>query len=240
MQIKKRYIFGTLFLMLIILFFASILGGSDIQNEAAKKSKMLRFGQKPWTFNMNKKEWRVHKDSDDDASKEEIVLQVQMSEGNGGYTIYHLLTGNAQIPKEDFWVGEGSQEFLKGKNLYSYFPKNFEFYEIIFNGVKFVPRKLSEEKVFELFKGYQFIRVSELKKGNNTFKFSKISNRYIVINDIGESFYKYYVVPNDSKKLQIEEFSNQFKILEGGVDVKLQRLEGCSEAYPCYDIHIEG
>lgn len=232
---KKRYIFGAIVLFIVVLFLASVLGGLDSKEDEFERALIPRIGQKIWTYNMNKKEWRNHSENDLDDSKNEIILQVQEPEGSGGYTSYHLLTGNAQVPKEDVWVGEGSQEFLRGKNLYSYYPKSFEFYQIIFNGVKFVPHKLTEEQIAEIFKGYNLIKVSELKKGDYSLKFSRFDNKFIILNDVGEDFYKYYVVPNDSKKLQIEEFSNQFKISDK-VEVKLQRLEGCSKVYPCYEI----
>ncbi len=237
-MIKKRYIFGALLLIILVLFFASILGGIDRTEVEVRNSMMPRIGQKLWTYNMNKHQWRVYDKSDDEESKDEIVLQVQYIESNGGYTSYRLLTGNAQVPKEDVWIGEASQEFLREKKLYSYFPKEFEFYEVVFNGVKFVPRKLSQDELKTLFKGYQIIRVSELKKGINEYKYSKTNDKYVVLNDIGEDFYKYYVVPNDSKRLKIEEFSNQFKVLDS-VNVKLQRLDGCSASYPCYEINIK-
>ena len=233
---KKRYIFMVLVAVIVIFFFAWLLFDSDRNNEDYT-SAYPRIGQKIWTFNMNKHEWRNYSKNDDDLSKDDIILQVQGFEGNGGYTTYRLITGNLQVPKEDVWVGEGSQEFLKDKVLYSYFPKNFEYYEVIFNGVKFVPRKLATEEVEKLFTDYHIIKVSELQKGTLKIKYSKKEGKYIVLNDVGEDFYKYYIVPNESKKLTIEEYSNKFKVSES-VDIKIQRLEGCSKAYPCYEINF--
>ncbi|MCM1338179.1 MAG: hypothetical protein NC191_00730, partial [Muribaculaceae bacterium] len=137
----------------------------------------------------------------------------------------------------DVWIGEGSQEFLKDKTLYSYFPKNFEYYEVIFNGVKFVPRKLTLSEVEKLFPEYKIIKVSDLQKGTLQIKFSKKSSKFVIVNDVGENFYKYYVVPNESKKLELEEFSNKFNV-SSSVNIKIQRLEGCSKAYPCYEIEV--
>lgn len=235
---KKRYIFGILVFIVVLFFFISISVSPD-EKIGALNSNVPRIGQKVWTYNMNKHEWKKYdKNIDLDESKEEIILQVEPPEGNGGYSVYNLITGNAQVPKEPVWIGEGSEEFLIGKKLYSYYPKQFEFYEVVFNGVKFVPRKLSTNEVSEIFKGYKIIKVSELKKGNYSIEYSKINNKYIVLNDIGEDFYKYYIVPNDSKNLKIENYSNQFKIT-GKTDIKLQRLEGCSKAYPCYDIKVK-
>lgn len=189
---------------------------------------------------MNKYEWKKAPDNVAEDSKYEITLQTQLPEGNGGYTSYHLLTGNAQVPKEDLWLGEGSLEFLNGKSLYSYFPKNFEYYEVIFNGVKFVPRKLNEGEISKLFKGVQIVKVSDLKKNQNklTLKYSILNNKFLILNDIGDKFYKYYVVPNDSQKLQLGDFSDQFKVSDK-VNIKLQRLEGCTKAYPCYELDFE-
>lgn len=235
---KKRYIFGILVFIVVLFFFISISVSPD-EKIGALNSNVPRIGQKVWTYNMNKHEWKKYdKNVDLDESKYEIILQVEPPEGNGGYSVYNLITGNAQVPKEPVWIGEGSEEFLIGKKLYSYYPKQFEFYEVVFNGVKFVPRKLSTKEVSEIFKGYKIIKVSELKKGNYSIECSKINNKYIVLNDIGEDFYKYYIVPNDSKNLKIENYSNQFKIT-GKTDIKIQRLEGCSKAYPCYDIKVK-
>lgn len=232
---NKNYIIGTIVAIIVIGFFALFLDVSDRKSEEMQNSMMPRIGQKLWTYNMNNHVWRNYSKNDEDDSKNEIILQVQEPVGNGGYTSYHLLTGNAQVPKEDVWIGEGSQEFLVGKKLYSYYPKTFEFYEIIFNGVNFVPRKLAKKEIEEILKGFEIIDVSTLEKGTLTLNYSKQHNKFIVLNNVGEDFYKYYVVPNESKKMEIGEFSNQF-FIKGDVDVKIQRLEGCSKAYPCYEI----
>ncbi len=233
---KKHYILGTVVFTISVLFFTSILYSLD-KNEDKRISGVPRIGQKLWTYNMNKYEWRKYSKTDSETSKEEIILQVKIPENNSSYDGYYLLTDNAQVPKENVFIGEGSQEFLRGKKLYSYFPKNFEFYEVIFNGVKFIPKRISDEEISTLFKGYTIIKVSELKNKNLEIPYSKKNNKFILINDIGENFYKYYVIPNDSKKLQIGEFSNIFTVTDK-VEIKIQRLEGCTKAYPCYEIKI--
>ena len=234
---KKHYIFGTLIGVILILFFVSVLYSLD-RNEEKRTSTIPRIGQKLWTYNMNQHEWRKYNEKDSDTSKEEIVLQVRIPENSGDFDGYYLLTDNAQVPKENVYIGESSQEFLRGKNLYSYFPRHYEYFEVIFNGVKFVPKKLQDEEILALFKGYKLIKVSELTKGTLEIPYSKKENKFILINDIGDDFYKYYIVPNDSSKLQIKEFSNQFEISDK-VNIKIQRLEGCSKAYPCYEINIK-
>lgn len=235
---NKNYIIGLIIGLILICLFSWYMVDSDRKAEEKAKSMIPRIGQKLWTYNMNKHQWRAYDKNDDDESKEEIILQVQEPVGNGGYTSYHMLTGNAQVPKEDVWIGEGSEEFINNKKLYSYYPKNFEYYEVIFNGVKFVPRKLKEKEILAVLKGYEPIRVSELKKGALKIKSSKSHDKYVVLNDIGGDFYKYYIVPNDSKKMEIGTFSNQFRVTDK-VNIKIQRLEGCSKAYPCYEINVE-
>ena len=234
---KKRYIFGAFVGVILILFFVSILYSLD-KNEAQRNAMIPRIGQKLWTYNMNKYEWRKYSENDSETSKEEIVLQVRIPEGKGDFDGYYLLTDNAQVPKENVWIGEASQEFLREKKLYSYFPRHYEYYEVIFNGVKFVPRKLQDNEITTLFKGHKLIKVSELVKSTLEIPFSKKENKYVLINDIGDDFYKYYIVPNDSKKLQIGEFSNLFTVSDK-VDIKIQRLEGCTKAYPCYEIKVK-
>lgn len=237
---NKKYIIAAIICFIIIGFLGWLIVLSDEAQEK-KEREMLptKIGQKIWTYNMNKYQWREYQKTDDEQSKNEIILQVQAPEGNGGYTSYNLITGNAQVPKEDVWVGEGSQEFLKGKKLYSYYPRTFEYYEIIFNGVKFVPRKLSKDEIKTILKGYDFIYVSDLKKSTVSIPYSKRHNKFAVINDIGEDFYKYYIVPNDSKKMEIGDFSDQFILKDNDINIKLQRLEGCSKAYPCFDINVK-
>ncbi len=237
---NKKYIIAAIICFIIIGFLGWLIVLSDEAQEK-KEREMLptKIGQKVWTYNMNKYQWREYQKTDDEQSKNEIILQVQAPEGNGGYTSYNLITGNAQVPKEDVWVGEGSQEFLKGKKLYSYYPRTFEYYEIIFNGVKFVPRKLSKDEIKTILKGYDFIYVSDLKKSTVSIPYSKRHNKFAVINDIGDNFYKYYIVPNNSKKMEIGDFSDQFILKNNNINIKLQRLEGCSKAYPCFDINVK-
>lgn len=234
---KKRYIFLIFVIIITVIFLLSVMIGTK-DDSATDKSNMPRIGQYLWTYNMNKSVWREYSKNDDMKSKETVVFQLGYPEGNGGYTVYQLFTGNSQILKDELWFGEGSEEFLKNKTLYSYYPRMFEYYKIVFNGVTFIPDKLSVDEVSNLFKGYNILKVSSLKKGENKVKFAKNNNKFIVINDIGEKFYKYYIIPNDSKKMQIEDYSNQFSV-SSPVDIRLQRIEGCTKAYPCYDVHIE-
>ena len=69
--------------------------------------------------------------------------------------------------------------------------------------------------------------------------FSRRHNKFAVINDIGDDFYKYYIIPNDSKKMEIGDFSDQFILKDNNINIKIQRLEGCSKAYPCFDINVK-
>ena len=235
---KHRYFVWAIAIVVIIIFIVNIIFGSDRSNEQIlNELSSPRMGQKLWTYNMNKYEWRNYKEQDKDDSKEEIILQYQGFELGNGYSSYKLLTGNYQVPKEDVWIGEGSQEFLEAKHLYSYFPSSFEYYEVIFNGVSFVTKKLSIEDVSKLFKNYQIIKLSDVQKGEYTVSRKKNNDKFILLNDGDKDFYKYYIVPNDSKKMKIEKFSNRFSVTDD-VDIKIQRLEGCTKAYPCYEIKI--
>jgi hypothetical protein len=233
---NKKYIIWIFAFIAVVIFVLDIILGNDTENKINDLNSP-RLGQKLWTYNMNKYEWRNYNDRDDDNSKGEIILQYQGPELSNGYTSYKLLTGNFQVPKEDVWIGEGSQEFLIGKNLYSYFPRTFEYYEVLFNGVKFITKKLEQNEISGIFKDYQIIKLSDIQKGNYTTTFNKKDNKFLVLNDGDKDFYKYYIVPNDSKKMKIEKFSNQFKIYDA-VDIKIQRLEGCTKAYPCYEFRI--
>jgi hypothetical protein len=232
---KKRYIFGIVVLLILILFFASVICGSNDNNKY--NSTLPRIGEKLWTYNLKNQEWQKYKKYDGDDSENEIVLQVKEPEINAGKTTYSIISENPQVSKDNILIGDNSIEFLKNKKLYSYFPKDFEYYEIIFNGVKFIPKKLSKAEIAKLFKNYTIITVSQLKQKSYKSKLSKKGSNYLILNDIGDDFYQYYIVPNDSKKLEIGEQSNTFKVNEK-VDIKIQRLEGCTKTYPCYDISI--
>jgi hypothetical protein len=96
---------------------------------------------------------------------------------------------------------------------------------------------LSVKDVSKLFKDYNIIKLSDVQKGEYTISRDKHNNKFLLINDGDKDFYKYYIVPNDSKKMEIEKFSNQF-IVYDDVDIKIQRLEGCTKSYPCYEIKI--
>ena len=109
---KKRYIAGAVGTVAVIIFLATILFGTDTNEDKLNNLNSPRLGQKLWTYNMNKYEWHSYNQRHNDESKEEIILQYQGTELDSGYTSYKLLTGNYQVPKEDVRMGEGSQEFL--------------------------------------------------------------------------------------------------------------------------------
>lgn len=234
---KKHHIIIFIAAIAVLIFLANLVLSTDTTYNKVSELNSPRFGQKLWTYNMNKYEWRNYDHHDMDDSKEEIILQYQGPELETGLTSYKLLTGNFQVPKEDVWLGEGSQEFLVGKELYSYLPRTFEYEQVMFNGVTFVTKKLTTDEIATLFKDTKIIKLSDVQKGEYTIAREKNNNRYVLINDGDEDFYKYYIVPNDSKKLEIGEFSNQFKVSDD-VDIRIQRLEGCTKAYPCYEIKV--
>lgn len=236
---NKNYIIVTGIILVIVGLFSYLLYFMDKKEEEKINSMLPRIGQKVLTYNMNERAWHDYNDKTDiDSSKEIIILQVQEPVGNGGYTSYHLITGNILIPKKDVLIGEGSREFIRNKKLYSYFPKTYEFYEIVFNGTNFKPRKLTEKEIQALFKDFEIIKVSTLEKGTLTLNYSKHKNKFMVLNDSRIEFYKYYVVPNESKKMKIGEFSNQI-IVKDDVNVMIQRMEGCSKNFPCYEIKFK-
>ena len=187
---------------------------------------------------MNERSWHNYRTTDEDELKDNIVLQYQESSESGGNSAYHMVTTNIQVPKEEVWLGEASREFLINGNLYSYYPKNFEFHQLKFNGVKFVAQKMTKDDLATIFPDYQIILVSDFIKNKNKYSITQMGKKYIILNDKGEAFYKYYIIPNDSKNLQLGDFSNQFEI-KNSVKIRIQRLEGCSKAYPCYDLEIK-
>ena len=76
MNIKKRYILAAIAMIILTVFFLSISVAPEI-SKFDIDPKMPRIGQKLWTYNMNKREWRKHSDNDEDTSKEEIVPMYQ-------------------------------------------------------------------------------------------------------------------------------------------------------------------
>ncbi len=237
MSKKLKIFLGSIFVLLCVALFSIFIG--DNKSAMTELEQERYIGQKVWVYNMNKHEWKNFSEASDEKSKEEIILQIQEKPELPLNTSYHLLTGNAQVPTKEVILGEGSQEFLIGKNLYSYYPANFEFYEIIFNGVKFVPKLLKEKDVKSLLKDFNIIKISELVKNNPlNVKWSNLSNKFVILNDTGEKFYRYYIIPNDSHKMKIETFSNEFSVNED-VKIRLQRLEGCTSVNPCYELNIK-
>lgn len=228
----------TLFALLFVVLFALCIDVSDKQQISATDAEVPRIGTKLWMYNMNNRSWHNFKKTDYEMNKKGyIVLQVQQDPEMPDINSYHIRTENAQVSSSPLFLGEGSKEFLVGNKLYTFYPRSFEFSEVIFNGFNFTLNKLKPEIVSKLFKGYQIISISEFKNYNLKLKYSKFNNKYIILNDVGDNFYMYYVVPNNYKKMQLGEFANQF-VVNGAVDIRLQRLEGCSKAYPCYEINI--
>ncbi len=236
---NKKYILGFITAAIpvaIFLCFFAILNEKSIGQEVFSVS---RIGQKLWVYNINEKNWSIYKKNAKNNPKETITLQMQEPVGNGGYTSYRLLVENEQILKDDILIGEGSQEFLVNDKLYSYYPKTFEFYEIIFDKTQFTPRKLELTEIKELFKGYNIIKISDFKNNQKiSLNYNKKDNKFIVVNDGNINFYKYRIIPNSDKKIKFERFLNQFRVF-GKVFIRIQRFEECSNNYPCYDIEIK-
>ena len=75
---KKRYIFGVIILLIVIAFFVSVLYSLDRKEENITNAWFPKVGQKLWTYNMNKYEWKKAPDNVAEDSKYEITLQTQL------------------------------------------------------------------------------------------------------------------------------------------------------------------
>ena len=75
---NKKYIIAAIICFIIIGFLGWLIVLSDEAQEK-KEREMLptKIGQKVWTYNMNKYQWREYQKTDDEQSKNEIILQVQ-------------------------------------------------------------------------------------------------------------------------------------------------------------------
>ena len=234
---KKRYIFAILVVIITGIFITELLYSSKEPTTEQKTFNIPHFGQKLWKYDIKTNTWSKYENDENLPQSDDVVLQIIAPEDNTSTTEYNVISHDESIASENLSLGESSVEFLTGKSLYSYSPRSFEYFAINFNGFKFVPRKLTEDEVKQLFNGYSIIKVSDIIK--NDIKISLLkNNKYIILNDIGEKFYKYFIVPNDSESLSIEDFSNQFQ-LKNKTKIKLQRLEGCTTTYPCYNITVE-
>ena len=60
---KKRYIFGVVILLIVIAFFVSVLYSLDRKEENITNAWFPKVGQKLWTYNMNKYEWKKAPDN---------------------------------------------------------------------------------------------------------------------------------------------------------------------------------
>ena len=231
----KMIIFALIAFFFVVLFAFCI----DVSDKSDKNiSKIPHIGQKLWMYNINQRIWYDYKKSDYELNKNGyIVLQLQQDQQLPDVTSYNILSTNSQISYSPLFLSEGSSEFIINKKLFTFYPRYFEISEVLFNGYNFVLNKLDADKISKIFNGYSIIRLSDFKNHNLKLKFSKRSNKYIIINDLGANFYMYYIVPNDNKKMQIGELSNQFVVYDE-VDIRLQRLEGCTKIYPCYEINI--
>lgn len=234
---NKNIIIISLVSIFLAIVFVIIINKLDDKYSKNSLPMLPYIGQKVWTYNMNDRSWHNYTSKDEEELKDNIVLQYQETGDNGNNSVYHMITTNIQVPKEEVWLGESSREFLSEGRLLSYYPKNFEFHEIKFNGVSFVSQKLSKSQIEEIFPGYTVVSLSDISKKTD-FSISKTGKKYIIINDKGDNFYKYFIIPNDSKNLQLGDFSNQFEI-KNRIIINIQRLEGCSKSYPCYKFDIK-
>ena len=228
----KYFLLALVCVVVFVLFFC--LPEDKKNNETQQVSVPFQIGQKVWTYDIHNNVWTEYSKADDDTTGK-IVLKFKLCEIEPDSACYEISTPE-ELQSYSFVSGERSIEFIKNKKLYSYHSKYFEYYEIIFNGAEFVLRKLSDNEVAKLFNNSNIIKISDIIKGNYTAKFN--NNLYVIYNDIGKDFYRYYIVPNDSEKMQIATFSNQFKV-NNSVEINLQRIEGCSKAYPCYKFKVE-
>ena len=230
-------LFAAIMFLFVVLFAVGI-DYSDKKEQKSLTSDVPRIGQKLWVYHMNDREWYNYVNQDYKYDKKGvIILQLQQDPEVPDITSYHLLSENSQVSNSPLFLAEGSSEFIKDKKLYTYYPRTFEFSEVLFNGYNFTLNKLNEKSVAKLFNGHRILKMSDFKNNVMNLTYDKKHSKYIIINDIGDDFYMYYVIPNDNKKLKLGDFSNQFKVNDA-VSIRLQRLEGCTKAYPCYDINI--
>lgn len=234
--------FKIILLAALALFFAILFTiGIDVSDKTPPEqisTQVPRIGQKLWTYNIKNRQWRNYNKKDYSLDKNnEIILQIQQDTQNPEVTSYNLISDNPDISVSDLFLGEGSKEFLYEEKLYSYFPRTFEYFEVVFNGFNFALRKLDQANIINIFKNYQVIELSEFKDQKLNLKYDKENSNYIILNDLGESFYMYYITSDDNSKIKIDEYSNQFKVLEP-IKVTLQRIDGCTKSYPCYEINF--
>lgn len=234
---KLKVVVFTVITIFFIVLFAFCIDVSDKKKAKSFDDNIPRIGQKMWVYNINNHDWFEYNKSDEDKKQEVIILQLQNDPEMPDVTSYYIDTKNIQVTTAPFFLSEGSKEFIISKNLYTFYPRSFEFSQVLFNGFNFTLNMLKPKDVLKLFKGYQVIKISDFDNYKLELKYSKKHNKYIILNDIGDKFYMYYVVPNSNDKLQIGKFANQF-IVKDVVDIRLQRLEGCTKAYPCYEIKM--
>ncbi|MBR1461149.1 hypothetical protein IJ596_05910 [bacterium] len=233
----KIIIFALLALIFILLF----IFGVDVSDKTSSKNmsdKVPRIGQNLWVYNIQQHQWHNYLKHDYEIDKNnEIILRIKQDSQNPDVTAYDLVTENEDVTSKNLFISEGSIEFIVGNKLYTYHPRTFEYFEIVFNGFNFVMRRLETNAITKLFPDYKIIKLSDFNNRKLDINISKDKQNYIIINDIGESFYRYYITTDDINKIEINQFSNQFSFNEP-LKIKLQRFEGCTKSYPCYEINF--
>lgn len=240
MNIKNNLKIISFFILAIffVILFVLCIDVSDKSSLEKYSNDVPRIGEKLWTYNIKNHAWRNYSQQDYELdTNKEIILKIQQNQQNSEVTAYNIITDASDISVSDLFLSEGSREFLFGTKLYSYFPRTFEYFEIIFNGFNFTLRKLSTDEIAKLFNDYQIIKLSDFKNYKLDIKYTKDKQKYIILNDSNKNFNMYYIIPAKQDGIKIENFSNQFKVLTSG-KIQLQRIEGCTKSYPCYEINF--
>ena len=176
---KIKYIILALIAFFFVILFALSIDVSDKTNSNEISTQVPRIGQNLWVYNINSRNWRNYVKKDYRLDKNtEIVLQIKQDPQNPNVTSYHLITENPDISTADLFISEGSIEFLLENKLYTYFPRTFEYFEVVFNGFNFVLRRLETSDILGLFSNYQIIKLSDFKNKSlniHTHPFGSVS-----------------------------------------------------------------
>lgn len=137
-------------------------------------------------------------------SKTKCTWQMEFDENNYNFT-KHYTIGSGGFSEYELnnvrYDTHSTIEYIVDKKLLGYNPHTLKFSYITFDGQKFNNEYLSDSELQKYFPNTKFIKISEFK--NNQIVIRKrpfISEKYLLINDTNQDFYKYSLTNGKDKK----------------------------------------
>lgn len=161
--------------------------------------------------------------------EDRIVLTKKTGVGSGGYSEYYK---NDQLA---FTLGSNF-EFVSGPKLIAVHNNDLTFSEVVYNKGKFSEKKMSVAEVQAVFPDVKIIKISEFHKGEYTLRKGLFETvRVLILNDVGDDFYRYSFRPSSVKKTDV---AGLIEISDMD-DVEFSHYSNNNDLYPEYEIDVE-